>query len=570
MAVGHSDQLKLQVEPEVQNEGDLDSEALNLSLFFNYLSMLVPATTSISRSTFDANLTQYQLEWEQAVANFITNESEPALFISISPQSRISNEIHGDDVKLTVGLSIPSDTAQNQPTLAIIKSTSSKINLTIPLPLQITCLTLFLGQGYTQLHKLFTSAITPYFDRLAGESGSSHKPISNSVSTGHRSDALIPSAKKKVAELQLSLLQLHQNVSIPNVSLVVHPTIQYIVTKAQLNDNNVQLTPDLLNFQLNADPTLLNSLHATVNGWIKQIQTVTNLVTSDDDLSYQQRSASQEVNFWLVIESVLDKIEGQINSPAVKLTIDVLKNAKRFHATVSFVSETGITATKEIVSKYNLLMRDFPIDDLLTSVDLDRAQESIAAIFEHLCKRLRSSPYPIKRALPLVEAISQDLSDVLCRLLAHSPGLIQQDYHTFQRTLARCRQVLGAWDSHLKDFINIARDVMRKRQEKLIPIKIVARHDELSERLAYLADFRDNHQSLLTISQFNGSDDVLGLGQSVVDEITSAWTELRNVDPLDLSQGKSLLLVCWLHNFDLISLLTKMVLSCGISQNDYI
>lgn len=53
-------------------------------------------------------------------------------------------------------------------------------------------------------------------------------------------------------------------------------------------------------------------------------------------------TATQEINFWLSMESALEGIEGQLRSDGVQLTLEILKNAKRFHATVSFIADTGL------------------------------------------------------------------------------------------------------------------------------------------------------------------------------------------------------------------------------------
>src|ERR1700733_14691712 len=65
------------------------------------------------------------------------------------------------------------------------------------------------------------------------------------------------------------------------------------------------------------------------------------------------------------------------------------------------------------VHKYNQLMKDFPLNELLSATDLDKIQESLILIFGHISRKLRLSPYPIRRALPLVEAISRDFNDQL-------------------------------------------------------------------------------------------------------------------------------------------------------------
>lgn len=53
-------------------------------------------------------------------------------------------------------------------------------------------------------------------------------------------------------------------------------------------------------------------------------------------------SATQEINFWISMESALRGIEDQLKSDGVQLTLEVLKNAKRFMATVSFIADTGL------------------------------------------------------------------------------------------------------------------------------------------------------------------------------------------------------------------------------------
>lgn len=52
-------------------------------------------------------------------------------------------------------------------------------------------------------------------------------------------------------------------------------------------------------------------------------------------------TALQEISFWLNLERALLKIQEKRESPEVALTLDILKHGKRFHATVSFDTDTG-------------------------------------------------------------------------------------------------------------------------------------------------------------------------------------------------------------------------------------
>lgn len=52
-------------------------------------------------------------------------------------------------------------------------------------------------------------------------------------------------------------------------------------------------------------------------------------------------TALQEISFWLNLERALYRIQEKRESPEVLLTLDILKHGKRFHATVSFDTDTG-------------------------------------------------------------------------------------------------------------------------------------------------------------------------------------------------------------------------------------
>jgi hypothetical protein len=59
-----------------------------------------------------------------------------------------------------------------------------------------------------------------------------------------------------------------------------------------------------------------------------------------------RRFLLQEISFWLNLERALLRIQEKRESPEVALTLDVLKHGKRFHATVSFDTDTGLKQVK--------------------------------------------------------------------------------------------------------------------------------------------------------------------------------------------------------------------------------
>ncbi|KAK9454647.1 dynein heavy chain, N-terminal region 1-domain-containing protein [Dipodascopsis uninucleata] len=429
--------------------------------------------------------------------------------------------------------------------LAVIKR-PSPIDITMPIEsqLQIVNLPTFIKifsesqerpslSPYEMLYSLVHLAIGPYFEAFAGGRPATQNKSSSSVISESEAKTGVPAAKKRFAELELSLLYLQQNIEIPQITLTFHPVIQQALDRAiKLNTTP---TIDMIPSNLIADANFLNSIQATVNSWIKSIQTVTKL-TRDPSIG----TATQEINFWLSLEAVLEDIERQLQQDGVSLSIEVLKHAKRFHATISFAADTGLKEAMDLVKRYNLLMHEFPIDDLLSAPTLQRLKETVSNIFNHLNKRIRISPYPIKRALPLVEAISADLDRQFHSLLS-GRRLMHLDYHEFQRVVAAAEEAFATWDFQVREFTNVAREVTRKRSERFIPIRIKAKHVATQERLEYLKSFRHAHEQLqITISTVLGSELQNGIVSDsetadVIEELQDAYSILRDVDGLDVS-----------------------------------
>ena len=84
-------------------------------------------------------------------------------------------------------------------------------------------------------------------------------------------DKLVPSVQKKMNELEVGLLHLQQNIDIPEISLIIHPTIVATVKKSGDSGNKAsveELGP------LVSDSSFLNALQKDVSRWIREIQKV--------------------------------------------------------------------------------------------------------------------------------------------------------------------------------------------------------------------------------------------------------------------------------------------------------
>lgn len=217
-------------------------------------------------------------------------------------------------------------------------------------------------------------------------------------------------------------------------------------------------------------------------------------------------------------------------------------------------------------------MREFPLNELLTATSLDKVQKAVIQIFNHLNKKLRICPYPIRRVLPLVEAISSDLNTRIQSLLG-SQKLMHLEYTYFKKLMKLTDEVFQTWDDHLKEFTNMAREVTRKRSEKFIPIKIISQHIKTQERLAYIKTFRQGHEQLRSTiinvletsklssdKKYSGFDEVTDI--NIMNEISEAYSLLNAVDVLDISPEGTRLWVLSENNYnDRISRIENIIIN---------
>lgn len=85
------------------------------------------------------------------------------------------------------------------------------------------------------------------------------------------------------------------------------------------------------------------------------------------------------------------------------------------HAAKKTFIISGLKQALATVNDYAPLMKDFPLNDLLAATELEKIRSAVQAIFNHL-RKIRSTKYPIQRALRLVEAISRDLSSQILKV----------------------------------------------------------------------------------------------------------------------------------------------------------
>ncbi|KAI9295785.1 dynein heavy chain [Neoconidiobolus thromboides FSU 785] len=523
----------------ISSEVVVDLNNYDCQILIDFICQLLPLTLDSKQADIETSL----LEFPETIENCLKFSTDPQTSVMYILKEKLGLDASDETSGFLYSLKLEVEYRTGiVACIALIKRVSV-LDQTKPLQNQIQFINLPGPNSdsispYEALHAYIHHAVSPYFNAFTN----AKLGTSTDIQANKRDESStmgVPAAKKKIAELELSLLHLQQNVEIPDITLVIHPVIQKAVEE-NLNKGQ-RVTVDTIDGKLLQDSSFLNALQADVNRWIKEIQKVTKL-TRDPSTG----SALQEINFWLSMERALDRIDVELRSDAIILTLEILKHAKRFHATVSFHADTGLQEALETVLKYNTIMKDFPISDLLSAPDVDRLTDAFVQVHSHLHKKLRNSSYPIRRSIAFMEAISRDLTQQLTKIL-NTRRLMYIDYHEFDSIMRSVERLFSNWEDLAREYSTLARDLTRKRGEKFFYFKLEPAHQKLQERLSFIQLFRKQHDQLQsTIDKVmarpsqnrkgsNEADNVTVSDLNAVEEVRLAYENIKHIDILDIT-----------------------------------
>jgi dynein heavy chain 1 len=117
------------------------------------------------------------------------------------------------------------------------------------------------------------------------------------------------------------------------------------------------------------------------------------------------------------------------------------------------------------------MMKDFPINELLSATEIEHLINCVGHIFGHLKKTTRNSAYPIPRYLRLVEAISRDLCDKVLSI-SQRKRLMYLDFDDFDKVTQDCKKAFYSWEEQFEQFRESLRDLARKRGQDRLPLKV--------------------------------------------------------------------------------------------------
>ena len=199
---------------------------------------------------------------------------------------------------------------------------------------------------------------------------------------------------------------------IPTVELQVHPDIRAAFERHDTTDFEALGLADKLE-----DDEFLNEIQSGVSQWIVQIRKVTVLPSTTPFPSLESSSTPdlEEVSFWMQLETALKQIQSELQKPTVEITLNLLKAAKRFLATIALDNNSGLEGAMAYTSDVVHYLRNYP--SLEHATDFDSMATTITQVFAHLPKVRSSRHYDLERTAQLLEAFTYSLKTKMQQVL---------------------------------------------------------------------------------------------------------------------------------------------------------
>jgi dynein heavy chain 1, cytosolic len=193
-------------------------------------------------------------------------------------------------------------------------------------------------------------------------------------------------------------------------------------------------------------------------------------------------------------------------------------------------------------------MKGFPINGLLQANDLKTVQKAIDDIFDQFNKlKSLKEQYPVGRLTQLIEAISKDVFERMCKIL--------EDVHLMTMPINELidlnliyTSVFETFNQRYKNFSDTLYksiySIPKQHSSKIKQKQPEFQHNNLKKRLDDILKTRTDHEKLIEIIQhiYIGGEQTKGEeieSTKSLTEIEDSYKEFLSINVLDLSQDGS-------------------------------
>ena len=359
----------------------------------------------------------------------------------------------------------------------------------------------------------------------------------------------------KIRELDVAIGQSQRSARLPHVQLQVDGEIERVASTVSGSKNfdwhELGLAGHL------TDDDALNRLQSGVSQWITQIRKLTVLPKSTPFpmIAEETNADLEEIAFWNQLNQELQSIQRQLASPGVEVTLALLREAKRFVATLALENNTGLEQAVSYAQDVEHFLKSYPVVEFQAARDFEKISQVTNSIFDHLPKIRQSRYYSLERSARLLEATTLTLRRAIEGILQEQySNFLFMDYKEYESKVRYPTQDIfvqfeDRWEQFKDFFLEQGRRRKIASPAKLLD-NIELHHLPLSNRLDQIHEFRANHERLreVVLQVLQDEEDEQGAIQTVESTPRQIFSTL-NV--LDLSAGGTKAMESALEEYDI-------------------
>jgi dynein heavy chain 1 len=308
-------------------------------------------------------------------------------------------------------------------------------------------------------------------------------------------DEWTTSLQDKIRQLDVALSQTSRSARLPHVVLNTHEVLVQAASRKTGDKMDLEAL-GLANYL--QDDEFLNSLQATVNGWIVQIRKITTLPKSTPFLP---DAAAEELTFWTQLQAELLHIQTELSSAPVELTVALLREAKRFVVVLALENNSGLEQALSYTQDVAHFIKPYPLPSLQAARSVEGVVEAVQSLFDHYGKLRQSRFYGLPRAIELLQATTLVLRDTLLAILQEQfSNLLFMDYKEYENKVRfSFLDVFVQFDDRFEEWKDFILEQGRRRKvtglNKLIEGMSI-HHLQLKDRLETIHQFRSSQERL--------------------------------------------------------------------------
>eukprot|EP01041_Mallomonas_annulata_P000303 gene303-544_t len=317
----------------------------------------------------------------------------------------------------------------------------------------------------------------------------------------------ISTLQRRIRELDLALDQCQRGTLIPKVSLPTLPSLVESSSKSSVaalrgyldkfNPSQADQFFIELGLYIGLDSTVQKEEFAAnvskiAKQWPTEITKQTRLVMSPFPSSIEK-----EVDFWKELDKKILDTKEQLESPAILLTKLVLKRTNRVSEQLIREAEAELDKAVKLADEALKFLRDFPIMELLSATELSQLSKAVGNCLQHFSRLKYNSNYDYARSVRLLEALGTAFHGRLLGILRER-NVMHCPLEDFRKAKGDVDLVFAAWSQHLPVATTILSEIAKRRHQAKLPV-LRFDHETLQQRLKIVAEFREQHERLLSV-----------------------------------------------------------------------